>query len=677
MSAAYQKNLEDTKRRQRAAAYNNANIGPPAPCADPGRRAACEHSLRQFCETYLADTFNLEWSDDHVEVIGILEDTLLKGGKFALAMARGSGKSSLCLAAAMWAILYGHKHYLVLVGATAELAKQMLAGIKTIIETNDLIGQDFPEVCHPIRSLQGVGQRRGSQHINGRRCRVTWGDDELQLPDVEGAICAGAMISTVGIEGSVRGLKCVLPDGRTIRPDVALVDDPQTDESARSLAQCARRERAIKQAVGRLCGPDQTMSVCIPCTVIAKDDLASRLLNPQLCPEYQGRIYKLLPTMPDNMDLWKRYREIRKTSLQDQGDIRLATEFYRANRAEMDKGATASWEQRFEPGQISAIQYAMDVWAEDERVFYAEFQNEPLDDAIGNIVALDPAKLFERRTIPIGIVPDWVEHLTCFIDVQGSSLWWLVAAWSDTLRGHIVDYGVWPRQSGYVALADVRVSLIDKYRTTQQDAILAGLSDLSGALLGRQFKTQSGATRCIDQMAIDANWNVSEKAVYSVARTVGAGKIYPWHGRAIAASHVTMDKWRGEAGDRKGVSWILQKGRKKQTHLVGDTNYWKSFIASRLSGEVDQSSITLPDGCLMDLADNLGAEYAKEITSSIRTVHEWSLRPGRDNHWLDGLVGCAVLASVLGARVPGEQRVAPRQRPKASEIIAAKRKGVA
>lgn len=33
-----------------------------------------------------------------------------------------------------------------------------------------------------------------------------------------------------------------------------------------------------------------------------------------------------------------------------------------------------------------------------------------------------------------------------------------------------------------------------------------------------------------------------------------------------------------------------------------------------------------------------------------RTVDEWKQRPERgDNHWLDGVVGCAVAASIQGA----------------------------
>ena len=38
-----------------------------------------------------------------------------------------------------------------------------------------------------------------------------------------------------------------------------------------------------------------------------------------------------------------------------------------------------------------------------------------------------------------------------------------------------------------------------------------------------------------------------------------------------------------------------------------------------------------------------------------RTVHEWRPKPSKpDNHRLDCLVGCAVAASMIGVRAPGE-----------------------
>ena len=49
-----------------------------------------------------------------------------------------------------------------------------------------------------------------------------------------------------------------------------------------------------------------------------------------------------------------------------------------------------------------------------------------------------------------------------------------------------------------------------------------------------------------------------------------------------------------------------------------------------------------------------------------RTVDEWRARPsGGDNHWFDGLVGCAVAASMQGANL---SELAPKPRPPRKKI---------
>ena len=90
----------EKKRRQ---AERNAeavriaqDIGPLPEVADPGRRAAACESFQVFCETYFPHVFYLPWSDDHLKVIAKIERAVLTGGLFAMAMARGSGKTVCC-----------------------------------------------------------------------------------------------------------------------------------------------------------------------------------------------------------------------------------------------------------------------------------------------------------------------------------------------------------------------------------------------------------------------------------------------------------------------------------------------------------------------------------------------------------------------------------------------------
>ena len=51
-------------------------------------------------------------------------------------------------------------------------------------------------------------------------------------------------------------------------------------------------------------------------------------------------------------------------------------------------------------------------------------------------------------------------------------------------------------------------------------------------------------------------------------------------------------------------------------------------------------------------AEQMTAEYPVKTEGRGREVDEWKARPGRDNHFLDCVVGCCVAACVQGAALP-------------------------
>jgi hypothetical protein len=75
------------------------------------------------------------------------------------------------------------------------------------------------------------------------------------------------------------------------------------------------------------------------------------------------------------------------------------------------------------------------------------------------------------------------------------------------------------------------------------------------------------------------------------------------------------------------------------------------------------------------LAEHITSEYRVKTEGRGRTMDEWKLRvDGTDNHWLDGLVGCAVAASMTGAVLFGTD-AKPMARPhvRLSELQRARR----
>jgi len=314
--------------------------------------------------------------------------------------------------------------------------------VRSIGTGNEQLLADFPEVCFPIQALDGIANRANGQLYQGQRTQIGWTAKEIVLPTVKESAASGAIIKVAGLTGRIRGMKFKRPDGRTARPSLVVLDDPQTDESARSLSQCANRESILAGAVLGLSGPGKKISGIMPCTVIRPGDMADNILDRDKHPEWNGERTRMVYSFPDNENLWKKYAEIRAEGLRNGDGGAAATEFYRGHRVDMDEGAEVAWEQRFNHDELSAIQHAMNLKLQDEAAFFAEYQNDPLiEETIteGMLTADEIAAKYNR--MQRGVVPISCNHVTAFIDVQQKLLYYAVAAWDDDFTGYLIDYG--------------------------------------------------------------------------------------------------------------------------------------------------------------------------------------------------------------------------------------------
>ncbi len=244
-------------------------------------------------------------------------------------------KTAICQGAIEWALLHGWKRWPILIGAESEIATAALKNIKEELTLNQTLFEDFPEICGPIRALEGSSRRCEGQLICGVPTRSFWGQDKIILPTVPLEVwndwaaanfdaqgiprperVGGNRLSVAGITGSIRGKSEKTAELDMIRPDFALPDDPQTRESAKSNSQSEYRYQILVGDVGYLAGGIQKMSIVVPCTVIYKGDMADRLLNPEISAEWQPERHKMLESMPERMDLWDEYAEIRRDCLQ-------------------------------------------------------------------------------------------------------------------------------------------------------------------------------------------------------------------------------------------------------------------------------------------------------------------------------------------------------------------------
>ena len=667
------------------------DIGPIPPVGNPARRAAADASFLVFCETYSKKIFTLAWSPDHLRVIDKIERVVKHNETFAVAMPRGSGKTSLCQVAVLWALLTGRHPFVFLIASTAEYAIAMLDNLKRLLMGNDLLLQDYPEAVFPIRCLEGESRRCTGQRYYGRLTHIGWNADEIILPSIPGSRCSGALVRVAGIMGHIRGAMHIRPDGTSVRPSLAILDDPQTDQSARSQLQVHDRLSIVNGAVYGLAGPERRTAIIIPCTVIRADDVADQLLDRDKNPLWQGERTKLIYALPSNEKLWAEYARIRAESLRNDGNGREATDFYRQHRERMDEGAKPAWEARHNPAELSAIQHAMNLKLRDESAFWAEYQNEPLAQNELDQGMLTVEEIAAKTTaIKRGEVPVGVNHLTMFIDVQATLLYWMICGWEEDFTGYVVDYGSYPdqrRADGYFTLRDARRTLATFHKGTGLEGMIyAGLEALTEERLSRHYRRDDGAEMKIDRCLIDANWGNSTDVVYQFCRqSKHAGVVMPSHGRYVGAASTPFGEYKPKRGDRVGLHWRIPgvQGRRTTRYALIDTNYWKSFVHARLAvpmGDPGCLSLFAPDaaaGGHRMLAEHLTSEYRVKTSGRGRELDEWKLRPpASDNHELDCLVGCAVAASMQGAVLFGtDSRPGPkRERVRLSDLQGKRRK---
>lgn len=134
----------------------------------------------------------------------------------------------------------------------------------------------------------------------------------------------------------------------------------------------------------------------------------------------------------------------------------------------------------------------------------------------------------------------------------------------------------------------------------------------------------------------------------------------PSHGRFVGASSQPFSEYKRRPGDRIGHNWRMPnvQGRRAVRHVVYDTNFWKTFVHARLAVPMGERGCLSLFGDSAEahrlFAEHLTAEYRVKTEGRGRTVDEWKLRPERsDNHWLDGVVGCTVAASMQGVVLAG------------------------
>ncbi len=580
------------ERKRRAA---GSEIGEIPPIKDTARRDRCERDLLQFLVEYFPASTGLKpFGDEQVKAIKRLEHCILDTGRVVNLLPRGYCKSSISEGACLWAALYGHRRFILFLGANAENAKSGLETIKTEIEDNPLLQEDFPEVCHPIAKLEGKHQRCASQTHLGKLTNVEWTTKRIVFPTIPGSRASSVIISADGLLSAKRGARFRRPDGESARPDFVVIDDPQTDQSAMSPLETAKRLRITKSSVLRLGGHGKQVSVCCNATLICEGDYVDQLATKRLNPSWTAVRSSSVTKMPDALDsLWLgKYADLLKDFDEDDFDgqrkaLDNATEFYISHRDAMDAGSEVAWEHvPLEPGEISALQHALNILIlEGQEVFDAEVQNQPTTRNVSSHLQITKHVATRVNGLKHLEIPENLGAYVWFVDVHDEILYYVRAIVQQNCTGSIVDYGSYPQQpTRYFSHSKLKRKLTDLHPgMSVESAILKGLTHLikSMAEIGDEEGKLSLSCGLIDA-------GYKPDIITEAMRLAGIANVYSSRGIGIGPAEKPMPEYDVSparcirAGpDPLRPRWFFPREYRKRVHF--DTNYWKDFMASRLT----------------------------------------------------------------------------------------------
>ena len=584
--------------------------------------------------------------------------------------------SKLTEASICWATLNNYRNFVLVVGATGSAGIQRLQNIKKQLQLNKRLRRDYPEVCYPIYKLGGNARKAEGQHVDGLKTAITWGNELIAFPTIqypqgwEHGDLSGTVIGCAGLTGNLRGWSITTQDLEDRRPDMVVADDPQTRESSASPSQCATRRAIVEGDLAYLSGAgSKRTSVIIPCTVIARGDLADQLLDREQCPQFNGIRTKMLESMPENDEAVQAYIEHVKACQRNQEPYSVRNAYYLEHQDEIEAGAVASWPERFDEDQeeVSAIQHAIHLMARSMEAFYAEGQNEPYVDPIASMYRVPPDDIAGRMSkLDQYVCPEWGEYVLTYIDVQMDVLPFVSGCAASNFRGQVIDWGSYPGQNrNYWELSRLSTTLTDAYpRATTRDArIIAGVRDLIADLAMREYhvRGEDGTIkRTLKNHRILIDCAHFDDAVYEGIRESGhAGLVLPTRGIGITEDMAPMSSYTKRPGETHGHNWLIKSTAKADRMLQIDSNYWMTFAHETMRTAFgDPGSWHLwrdrdPRRHQL-LGDAMNSEYC-ELKKSERWGRSkivWQEPPNANNHLSDCYRGMLAGLSTLGCKLP-------------------------
>ena len=539
------------------------------------RRERCRASLADFAVTYcMGDGGFLETppSGRLLDILAQMQRAVTGAGQsptpFHIRMSRGHGKTSFVKSAIAYALAYGLRRYVVAVSAGTDGASGIIDEIWGLFEQSETLYQDFPELCVPVRLAQGNSNRAKRVAFHGKRTQMRKSAKEIRLPLMDGKPASGAILAARSFLAGTRGLV-----RNTLRPDLVLFDDVQTDEMADSALQILAAERKIDGAFMGLAGHRKKIAALMTSTPIRPFDLSEVYAEKA---SWLTFTFPMVAKWPDcwksdkHFDHWGEYFRLKDRDTVSGGDE--AGAYYRANREAMDKGAEVLNADNFDAdaGEASAVQHAFNLYyTNGAEAFAAEYQMQPVRPT--SVYELTPSLVRSRLSrVPAFTVPASFTGVLATVDVMNEAgLRWALTAFGPSNVAAVIAYGRFPASGR--ALFD---------RTAPQDqqdsAVASALRQLFDQFAAARITSSRGAALRIRAVGVDAGYRM--RTVIGVCEAEQARKRFE---RVDAMRGTAWDHFKpvtASGAERAGVKladeWAYSVQSKYGPFLAFHSDYW-------------------------------------------------------------------------------------------------------
>ena len=409
------------------------------------RRDAASKSLVSFIKTYcMGLMIDDEPSKMFIQALNEMDFALNQSRPYNIELPRGTGKTTACTMAVLYLLATGRRKFCVIVSQNARSAGNVLKDIwRPIAEKDTDFAHDFPEVCLPFQVCDGAYRRR--QLYKMQPTEILKNNSMIQfarLHDDKGheLPTSGSVMTVRGISSGIRGLKV----GK-LRPDIVILDDLQTSETASSPEQVQKIQDIIKKDIMNLSSKGK-LAVLMTSTPLMPEDLCEKIENDIA---WKTTKYPAIMSWPkdivENPDdgMWARYFKMYDAELADDQTHEGSLDYYKTNREKMDEGAVLFAPERFKPedGHISGLQALLEKrHMIGDAAFSAEMQMKPHKFSFK--LDIKPRDiLLKSVSTPQLVVPDGYVFIAASTDLNLSyALTTVIVGFKPDMTAHVITY---------------------------------------------------------------------------------------------------------------------------------------------------------------------------------------------------------------------------------------------